>query len=112
MALRPDILRYKSDFDRLYSKGKSSGDKYVVVLYMSNGQDHSRKAFLASKKVGGAVARNRARRLMRESFRKLEQKIKPGNDILMIARKTITSACQAEVEASMRKALIKNGLLS
>ena len=111
MALRPDILRYKRDFDRLYSKGKSSGDKYVVVFYISNGQDFNRKAFLASKKVGGAVARNRARRLMKESFRKLEQKIKPGYDILMIARKTIEDTCQADVETSMRKALIKSGLL-
>jgi ribonuclease P protein component len=111
MAHRPDILRYKRDFDRLYSKGKSSGDKYIVVFYISNGHDYSRKAFLASKKVGGAVARNRARRLMKESFRKLEQEIKPGKDILMIARKTIIDTCQAEVEASMRKALIKSGLM-
>lgn len=111
MALRPDVLRYKRDFDRLYSKGRSSGDKYIVIFHISNGQSYSRKAFLASKKVGGAVVRNRARRLMKESFRKLEQDIKPGKDILFIARRTITNAGQAEVEASMRKALIKNGLL-
>ena len=112
MAHRPDILRYKRDFDRLYSKGKSSGDKYVIVFYIANGQNSSRKAFLASKKVGGAVARNRARRLMKESFRKMEKGIKPGKDILMIARKTITDTRQADVEASMRKALIKSGLLT
>jgi len=112
MAHRPDILRYKRDFDRLYSKGKSSGDKYIVVFFISNGHEYSRKAFLASKKVGGAVARNRARRLMKESFRKLEHEIKPGNDILMIARNTITNTCQEDVEISMRKALTKSGLLS
>ena len=112
MALRPDVLRYKRDFDRLYSKGRSSGERYIVVFHISNGLGYSRKAFLASKKVGGAVVRNRARRLMKESFRKLEQSIKPGNDILLIARRTITNVKQADVEASVRKALKKSGLLT
>ena len=112
MALRPDILRYKRDFDRLYSKGRSSGEKYIVVFHISNGLGYSRKAFLASKKVGGAVTRNRARRLMKESFRKLEHSIKPGKDILLIARRTITDTKQEDVDASVQKALKKSGLLS
>jgi ribonuclease P protein component len=111
MALRPDILRYRKDFDRLYKKGRSTGDRYIVVFYIANDLGYTRKAFLASKKVGGAVARNRARRLMKESFRGLERDIKPGKDVLMIARSTITGAKCAEVEVSMRKALAKSGLL-
>ena len=112
MALKPDILRRKKDFDRLYKKGKSSGDKYVVVFNIANGLPYSRKAFLASKKVGGAVARNRARRLMKESFRKMKDDIKPGRDILFVARKTINDALCPEVEKSLKKALLKGGLLS
>ena len=111
MALRPDILRYKRDFDRLYKKGRSSGDKYVVVFQNANGLPYSRKAFLASKKVGGAVARNRARRLMKESFRKIEKEVKSGRDILFIARSTIVGVGCAEVEKSVRRALSKSGLL-
>jgi len=111
MALRPEILRYRKDFDRLYKKGRSSGDRYVVIFFADNRLGFTRKAFVASKKVGGAVARNRARRLMKESYRSLEEKIKPGKDILMIARNTITGAKCADVEASMRKALTKSGLL-
>ena len=112
MALKPEILRYKKDFDRLYKKGRSAGDKYVVVFNIINGFEYSRKAFVASKKVGGAVKRNRARRLMKESYRKLEGDIKPGRDILMVARSGITEAGYQEVEASLRKALLKSGLLS
>jgi len=112
MALRPDVLRYKRDFDRLYKKGRSTGDKYIVVFHFTNGLSYTRKAFLASKKVGNAVARNRARRLMKESFRKLEKEVKPGKDILLIARSTIVGTGCAEVEASMRNALSKSGLLS
>jgi len=111
MALRPDILRYKRDFDRLYKKGRSSGDKYIVVFHIANGLSYTRKAFLASKKVGGAVARNRARRLMKESYRGVERQIGPGKDILMIARADIVKTGCAEVEASLRKALKKGGLL-
>jgi ribonuclease P protein component len=112
MALRPDVLRYKQDFDRLYKKGRSCGDKYVVVFHITNGLPYTRKAFLASRKVGGAVTRNRARRLMKESFRKIEQQVRPGNDILFIARKTIVETeCEAVLE-SMRKALIKCGIMS
>jgi len=111
MALRPQILRYKRDFDRLYKKGRSSGDKYVVVFHIANGLSYNRKAFLASKKVGGAVARNRARRLMKESFRKIETQIKNGSDILIIARATIVGTGCAEVEESVCRALSKGGLL-
>ena len=111
MALRPEILRYKKDFDRLYKRGRSVGEKYVVVFHISNGLGYSRKAFLASKKVGGAVARNRARRLMKEGFRKFESEVSAGRDILFIARKEAVSAGAAAVEASIRRALNKSGLI-
>jgi len=111
MALRPEVLRYKRDFDRLYKRGRSTGDRYVVLFHIDNGLGYSRKAFLASKKVGGAVARNRARRLMKEGFRRVEREVIPGKDLLFIARRETVSASSQEVESAMRKALNKCGLL-
>ena len=111
MALRPEILRYKKDFDRLYKKGRSAGDRFVVVFYIPNGLGYSRRAFLASKKVGGAVARNRARRLMKESFRRIESDLLTGRDILFIARREAADAGLQEVETSMRRAINKCGLI-
>ena len=113
MARRPEVLRRKRDFDRLYKRGRSTGDRYIVVIHSANGLEYSRRAFLASKKVGGAVARNRARRLMKEGFRKIESEIIPGKDILFIARKEIVSAGtgSGEVEQSIKKILSKSGLL-
>ena len=111
MALRPEILRFKRDFDRLYKKGRSTGDKYVVVFHIANGMEYSRRAFLASKKVGGAVARNRARRLMKEGFRKIESEVQTGRDILFIARSNAADAGGRDVELSIRRALSKCGLL-
>jgi len=112
MALRPEILRFKRDFDRLYKRGRSAGNEHVVIFHISNGLGYSRKAFLASKKVGGAVARNRARRLMKESFRKIESELLPGKDVLLIARKEIVTAGGQEVEKSIRKTLTGSGLLN
>jgi ribonuclease P protein component len=86
--LKPDVLRKKKDFSALYGKGKSAGGKYVVLFYRKNHLGRNRKAFLASKKVGNSVRRNRARRLMKESFRLLEKTLPLGYDLLFIARKS------------------------
>lgn len=109
--LKKNVLRKKSDFDTLYSKGKSAGDKYVVVFVKPNNLQFGRKAFLASKKVGGSVERNRARRLMKESFRALLPGDLVGYDIVVIARSTIKGTKEGEVEKSLKQALKKAGVL-
>lgn len=111
--LKEDILRKDKDFQALYKKGRSGSSKYVVIFYKRNGTSENRKAVLASKKVGNSVERNRARRLMKESFRKMENELKQGYDILFIARNTITSdnaKCQ-DVEKAMKTLLKKADLL-
>jgi len=110
--LKKEILRNERDFNRLYKKGKSAGGKYLVLFFINNGLGYDRHAFLASKKVGNSVRRNRARRLIRESFRVFESELNPGLDILFIARNTITEAKQQEVSKDMEKMLKKKGLIS
>jgi ribonuclease P protein component len=109
--LRPDVLRDKRDFDRLYKKGVKVHGRHLVVIFAKNGRGHNRRAFLASKKVGKAVARNRARRLMKESHRSLAPRLKTGYDILFIARNTIVGAGCPEVAKTMKTSLKKGGLL-
>ena len=108
--LKKDVLRKKSDFDSLYNKGKSVGERYIVVFYRKNGLSFNRKAFLASKKVGKSVQRNRARRLMKESFRRISDECKTGYDLIFIARNTINGKKEQDVTSSMEKALKKAGL--
>lgn len=108
--LRPDVLRDSRDFKKLYKKGKSVPGKYMVVIHLGNGLEFNRYAFLASKKVGNSVKRNRARRLMKEGLRGQRDDLKPGNDILFIARNGIAEAAFAEVTDSMNKALVRSGL--
>ncbi len=111
LMLRREVLRKKSDFDSLYNKGKSVGERYIVVFYRNNGLSYNRKAFLASKKVGKSVQRNRARRLMKESFRQLSGDCNKGFDIIFIARNTIDGKKEQEVRYSMKNALKKAGIL-
>jgi ribonuclease P protein component len=110
--LRPEILRKDGDFQRLYKKGTKTGDKNILVFFRANGLAYNRRAFLASKKTGNSVQRNRARRLMKESWRLISPEIREiGKDVVFVARIGTRDAKQPEVEASMRKALKKGGFL-
>ena len=109
--LKKNVLRRKCDFSAIYKKGKSVGDRYVVLFYRKNNLPYNRLAYLASKKVGNAVKRNRARRLMKESFRLTNLEIPTGYDLIFIARNTITNRKCAEVKRSLESALKRTGVI-
>ena len=109
--LKNNVLRKDADFDNVYKRGRSVGERYVVVFYIKNHRDINRTCFLASKKVGNSVRRNRARRLMRESYRLMKDRLPIGYDIIIIARNTITGRTFFEVDKSIRRAFERAGLL-
>ena len=109
--LKKDILRRKDDFSSIYKRGKSIGERYIVLFYKKNGLSYNRIAFLASKKVGNSVERNRARRLMKENYRLLKNNIKSGYDLIFIARNTINDKKAQDVNKSMVNALLKSKLM-
>lgn len=111
--LRPEVLRNKKDFTAVYNKGKSVGDRYVVVFFRKNQLDYNRTAFLASKKVGKSVHRNKAKRLMKEAFRDIKRssEVSEGNDIIIIARNTINGAAYSQVRKSLKNALLRLNIL-
>jgi ribonuclease P protein component len=104
-------LRNQKDFARIYNRGKSRGSKYVVVLYRKNNLDYTRTAFVSSKKVGNSVCRNRARRLMRESYRSFQDRVVKGMDIIMVARNTINGVCEGDVQRSLYGTMKSCGLI-
>jgi len=110
--LKKTVLRRKTDFSQIYNKGKSVGDRYVVLFYRKNNLPYNRMAFLASKKVGNSVKRNRARRLLKESLRLTNLKIpQSGYDFIIIARNTIVNAKCAEVKKSLESAFRRTGVI-
>ena len=108
---KPEVLRKQEDFTRLYKTGRSSGTRYLVLLTRKNGLSYNRKAFLASKKVGNSVCRNRARRLMKEAFRQTEAELPVGYDFLLIARHDILDCKCQQVEQTLRAVCKKSGLI-
>lgn len=110
VVLKKEVLRGSKNFSAVYKKGKSVGDRYVVVFYKRNGLPYNRTAFLASRKVGNAVARNRARRLMKESVRLMEPIQKKGFDIIFIARSKANEQKCADVKKSIEAAIKRTDL--
>ena len=108
--LKNNVLRKNKDFSLIYKKGKSVGDRFVVLFYKPNGLTYNRTGFLASKKVGNSVKRNRAKRLMKESYRKIEDKLPLGYDFIIIARNTINGRKCADVEKSLNSAFKRTGV--
>ena len=84
--LKKEVLRRKDDFTSIYKKGRSVGERYVVLFYKKNSLGYNRTAFLASKKVGNSIVRHRLTRLIRESYRLQEERFRCGLDIIVIAR--------------------------
>ena len=105
-------LRKQSDFSRVYKQGKSRGSRFAVILYKRNGLKFTRTAFVASKKVGNSVQRNRSRRLMRAAYRAVEPNVKSGYDIIFVARAAINGCREPEVERQLKKTLEGAGILT
>lgn len=101
-------LRLKSEYKSVFENNKSIAVKHVV-LYLYRG---SRKCgFIASKKVGNAVQRNRAKRLMREVIRLHWNQLAEDIQIIFIARPSIKGISYFEVERSILYALRKSGAI-
>lgn len=110
--LKKDILRKREDFNAIYNKGKSIPERYIVFFFKKNDLSYNRIAFLASKKVGNSVQRNRAKRLMKESYRLSCKGITEGYDMIFIARKTINGKKFDDVDRSLKNAVKRAKLFS
>lgn len=79
-------LKLNKDFRRLYYRGKSCVCRNIVLYCMKNRKASNRLGITCGKAVGKAVARNRAKRLVREGYRLLEDKLARGYDFVIVVR--------------------------
>ena len=79
-------LKKNSDFHRLYSRGKSTVTPYLALYCRKNRLGVSRYGYTVSTKLGGAVVRNRIRRRLREIVRLNALQMRPGYDVVLVAR--------------------------
>jgi ribonuclease P protein component len=90
-------LRLNADFQRVRQKGKSWANRLMVLCALPNDLEYSRFGFAASKRIGKAVVRNRARRRMREAVRLRRVVMSEGWDMVFIARSPIVGATYPEI---------------
>ena len=79
-------LKKNQDFQKVYRKGTSQANRYLVMYVLKNGHMENRLGISVSKKVGNSVVRHRITRLIRESYRLNETLFERGLDIVVVAR--------------------------
>jgi len=98
-------IRKKKDFTDLYGSGGCYRGKFFNLIFRPNGLDFSRMSAVASRKVGNAVRRNKARRRAKELFRRNKELLTVPMDILVIAKSSASGADFAELREQYMAAL-------
>lgn len=105
-------LTRKEDFANVRQRGRSWAHPLMIMGAAPNKLTATRLGFLTVRQINKAVARNRARRLLREAARQLYPRMQPGWDLVLIARQPIIQVkCQAVV-AALEELLQRANLLT
>jgi len=108
-------LSRSADFERVYRQGRSVSNRHLVVYTFPNPAAREARLGLAvSRKVGGAVRRNKVKRLLRESFARAAHGLGAGQDVVVVARPAAGELAErdglAGVEAALGELLAKSAL--
>lgn len=93
----------EADFQRAYKTGRSGANRLLRVYYVARSEGPTRVAYVAGRRVGSAVARNRAKRMMREGSRDLVRLVGPAQDIVLVAHTAVLGARVSDVQAAVRQ---------
>jgi ribonuclease P protein component len=108
-------LSRSAEFDRVYRQGRSTANRHLVLyVFPTPSTGRVRLGLSVSRKVGGAVERNKVKRLLREAFTRAERGLEPGRDIVVVARPPVRELAEREgltgVEAALEELIAKAGL--
>ena len=114
---RRQRLSRSAEFDRVYREGRSHASRYLVVYAFPRADpgDEPRLGVSVGRKVGGAVERNRVKRLLREAFFALGESLPSGHDFVVVARPDAGELARRDgergIERALRELLEKAGLV-
>ncbi|BED92627.1 MAG: ribonuclease P protein component [Candidatus Paraimprobicoccus trichonymphae] len=87
MNKKNNIINQNRHFTKMYNRAKFYNSSELVVYIMENRFSFNRTGIVTSKKIGIAVKRNRARRIIKEAYREIYENLKSGYDVLFVAKK-------------------------
>jgi ribonuclease P protein component len=110
-------LSRSAEFERVYRQGRSTANRHLVLYAFPNAtSQRPRLGLSVSRKVGGAVERNRVKRMLRESFARVEPTLREGHDVVVVARPSAAELVEREgiegVETALAELIAKGGLRS
>jgi ribonuclease P protein component len=94
-------VRRRAEFQQIYERGRRIRGRYSTLFIQPNGLTVGRLGIAATRKLGGAVERNRAKRLIREVFRR--NKIAPGFDVVVVPKRELLDATLSILEDDYRQ---------
>ena len=109
-------LSRSGEFERVYREGRSHASRHLVVYAFPRGEDDGepRLGVSVGRKLGGAVERNRIKRLLREAFWANADSLRPGHDFVIVARpaagELAASGGEGAIEDALRDVLAEAGL--
>lgn len=107
------IIKKNSDFKRVYYRGKNYVSPYFILYVFKNKRiEGVRFGVTASKKIGIAVKRNRAKRVLRAAFSTFYEKINCGYDIILVARTKTAFIKSTDILPIMEELLKNSGVLN
>lgn len=110
---RKKRLHRSDDIQRVRQKGKSfPHPRFVLIVSQFDAAADSKVGVVATKSVGGAVERNRSKRLLREAVMKIYPRFRQGWQLVIVARKKILDCDANEVALELEKACLKAGILN
>ena len=104
---KAERLRKRKEFLGVYERGDKIQSTYFVLYMLENGRPHHRLGITASRKIGGAVVRNRIKRRLREIFRTNKQAVFPHCDLVVNAKRSAARAHNQQIQEDILKGILR-----